>query len=93
VTICQERFEKGPLGSKKFLAFLIGELTWKALIAYMVYCDSSLAGILTAILVAGFVQVGYVLGQNQLDRFIRLATLMADKVPGINNESEKSDSQ
>jgi len=73
-------FEKSPFCSKKFIAFLIGEITWKAIIAYMVYADVGMVPILSTILIAGFVEVGFILGQASLDKFVRGAVLMADKL-------------
>jgi len=77
--------EKRPIESKKFLSFLIAELTWKAAIVILLLAnrESIPVGVLTIglaiVIVAGFVEVGYILGQASLDRFVRVAEITAEK--------------
>jgi hypothetical protein len=84
-------FEKSPLSSKKFLAFLIAELAWKVILGLMLYFDVNMALILSTVFVTGFVEVGFILGQAQLDRFIRLAALATPKTEETTKNTQKHD--
>jgi hypothetical protein len=74
--------DKLPLKSKKFIAYLIADVGWKVCILYMLYshaekfAGSSASVMLTMVLVSGFVQVGYILGQAALDKYVNMT---ADK--------------
>lgn len=71
--------DKLPLQSKKFVAYLISDIGWKLTIASMLlrmgdkYDQYSFTLLLTLIIVNGFIQVGYILGEIALDRYSRLA--------------------
>ena len=73
-----------PLKSKKFLAFLVAEVTWKVLAALVLFWGKDAiphqvwAILLAIILVAGFVEVGYIIGQSSLDKFVRVAGIAAN---------------
>jgi hypothetical protein len=73
-----------PLESKKFLAFLIGELTWKAvLVVALVVFHKDFAGVgawawwfmISVVVTAGFTEVGYIGGQAWLDKYVRVAEI------------------
>lgn len=73
-----------PLSSKKFIAFLIGELTWKiVLVVALVVLREDFKdmgawvwGFLIAVVVtAGFAEVGYIGGQAWLDKYVRVAEI------------------
>ena len=74
--------DKLPLKSKKFIAYIIADMGWKLCILYMLYshaekfAGSSASVMLTMVLVSGFVQVGYILGQAALDKYVNMT---ADK--------------
>lgn len=73
-------FEKTPLTSKKFIAFLVGEVSWKVIVGFEVlYGASPLTVILPTIIVAGFLEAVYVGGQAALDYYVRVASLV---IPG-----------
>lgn len=76
---------ESPLQSKKFIAYLLADLGWKVLLWKMMLADTSEVTLLTTILVSGFIQVGYVLGQAGLDGFTHLADRLVDmrKPPGV----------
>ena len=67
-----------PLQSKKFLAYLLADLGWKACILTMLFqhadkfTGSTATVMLTLVIVSGFVQVGYILGQAALDKFVAM---------------------
>lgn len=69
--------DKKPLQSKKFVAYLIADLGWKALTFYFIFTHNKLIKsyefgiILTLIIVSGFIQVGYILGQAALDKYTK----------------------
>ena len=68
---------KLPLKSKKFLAYLIADFGWKILIGYTIYKEEAKNEIgyttflilLSMIVTAGFIQIGYILGQAMLDKY------------------------
>ena len=67
------------LKSKKFIAYLLAELGWKAVIFTVVLSLSDtlshqhLVLLLTLVIVSGFIQVGYILGQAALDKYVYLS--------------------
>ena len=74
-----------PLQSKKFLAYLISEVGWKAIIFYILYkvdnqIDPSTTTLLiTIVITSGFIQIGYILGQVALDKYIQITDKKTDK--------------
>jgi len=68
---------KLPLKSKKFLAYLVADFGWKILIGYTIYKEEAKNEIgyttflilLSMIITAGFIQIGYILGQAMLDKY------------------------
>ncbi len=78
-------FDKTPLKSKKFLAYLIADLGWKAIILYMLMHLKSkldpeeLTFLLTVVITSGIIQIGYILGQAALDKYINAAVDIFDK--------------
>ena len=82
--------EKSPLQSKKFVAYLVAELSWKIIlvVALLVFrdqlADASASAwwfMFTVVIVAGFVEVGTIGGQAWLDKYVRVAQIAAN-VPG-----------
>ena len=75
--------EGTPLQSKKFVAFTLAEITWKILAGLVLFWgkdampDQQFIVLLAIIVVAGFVEVGFILGQASLDKFVRLAKIAA----------------
>ena len=67
------------LKSKKFIAYLIAELGWKACLFYLLYQYQakiehySFMLLLGIVITSGFIQVGYILGQAALDRYALMA--------------------
>lgn len=73
-----------PLESKKFLAFLIAEVSWKAvlIVALIVFHDDfkdvgawAWWFMMTIVVTAGFAEIGYIGGQAWLDRYVRVAEI------------------
>lgn len=73
-----------PLESKKFLAFLIGEASWKVVlvVALVVFHeDFKEVGawawwfMMSVVVTAGFLEVGYIGGQAWLDKYVRVAEI------------------
>jgi hypothetical protein len=78
--------EKRILESKKFVAYLLAELTWKAIIivALLVFQPQlAAAGIgawsfmMATVIMATFLEVVYIGKQADLDRFVRVAEITA----------------
>ena len=69
---------KTPTKSKKFIAYLIADLGWKTVLLYLLFQTKtnynyySFTLILTLIIITGFIQVGYILGQASLDKYIHM---------------------
>lgn len=69
---------KKPLQSKKFVAYLIADLGWKFSIFYMLFHLKSQLDhytfllMTTLVIVSAFIQVGYILGQAALDKYIHV---------------------
>jgi len=83
--------DKLPLQSKKFIAYLISDFGWKIIILYMLmHLKSSLAPseltfLLTVVITSGVIQIGYILGQSALDKYLHAAVNILDK----DNKNEK----
>lgn len=86
-------FDKTPIKSKKFLAYLVADLGWKAVIFYMLMHLKSkldpeeLTFLLTVVITSGIIQIGYILGQAALDKYISAAVDIFDK-DEKNNENK-----
>jgi len=82
--------EKTPLASKKFIAYLIASILWKGILmtALFVFKDqlqsATVAGwwfMVSTVIIAGFVDVGYIGGQAWLDRYVRVAQITMNGKP------------
>jgi hypothetical protein len=69
-------YDKAPLQSKKFLAYLISNIVLKVYIFQATRSGESDFVIICALMCSTFLDVGYILGQASLDRFVRVASLM-----------------
>ena len=67
--------EKAPLQSKKFIAYIISNITMKLLLFYMTYRNEGDVVIMSGLAATAFLDVGYVLGQAALDRYVRVASI------------------
>ena len=74
--------EKTPLQSKKFIAYLISNLGSKALIFWMVSKGEGDVVLMTMVTAAAFIDVGYILGQTALDKYVRVASMGSEKGGG-----------
>ena len=76
--------DKTPLKSKKFVAYLIADIGWKIIILYMLTHLKSkletgeLTFLLTVVITSGVIQIGYILGQAALDKYINAAVEIFD---------------
>lgn len=78
------------LQSKKLAAYFVAELTWKVLIGVAVYLDPTEGAVprwalITMIVTAGFLEVGYILGQSYVDGFVRATRI------GKNKDDDRED--
>jgi hypothetical protein len=74
MSVAQE-IEKAPLQSKKFIAYVISNMTMKFLLFYMTYKSEGDIVIMTGLTASTFLDIGYVLGQAALDRYVRVASI------------------
>ena len=89
-------FNKLPLKSKKFLAYLIADFGWKILIGYTIYKEEAKNEIgyttflilLSMIVTAGFIQIGYILGQAMLDKYAASIVEIFDNDDDDKNKKE-----
>jgi len=71
--------DKTPMKSKKFIAYMISELGWKIILFYLLYQlqgnlnHFSLVILMTIVVTSGFIQIGYILGQAALDKYVNAA--------------------
>lgn len=70
-------YEKTPIQSKKFLAYLFSNISTKIYMFYATLKTESDLVIMTSIICSLFLDVGYILGQSSLDRYVRLAKIAA----------------
>ena len=76
--------DKTPMKSKKFIAYIMSELGWKIIILYLLYHlqgkldHYSLVMLMTVVIVSGFIQIGYILGQAALDKYVAAAVEILD---------------
>lgn len=78
-------FEKSPLQSKKFVIYLIADIGWTLILGTILVMLAFSDGIavlewalmMGIVLVKGFLQVGTILGQASLDKFVRVAQINA----------------
>lgn len=82
------QFDKLPLKSKKFLAYLIADIGWKILMFYVVWeyqtqiDHYAFMVLVTMIVTSGFIQIGYILGQAALDKYTHVATTALEQKGG-----------
>jgi hypothetical protein len=73
------KIDKMPLQSKKFIAYLISEIGWKTILFYLLWKiqgqidPSDLTLLITIVLTSGFIQIGYILGQTALDKYVQMS--------------------
>ena len=76
--------DKLPLKSKKFIAYLTADFGWKIIIIYMLthlksdLSPEELTFLLTVVITSGIIQIGYILGQAALDKYISAAVDIFD---------------
>lgn len=81
-----ERLKDGvtPMQSKKFLAYLISELSTKGLMAYLITHLGTIdlyemTILLSALVSSSALTIGYVLGVASLEKYLHAAVEIADK--------------
>ena len=89
--------DKTPMKSKKFIAYMTSEFGWKAILFYLLYHlqgkldHYSLVMLMTVVITSGFIQIGYILGQAALDKYINAAIEILDKDDESNRKESKND--
>jgi hypothetical protein len=71
--------EKTPLQSKKFIAYLLSNLGSKALLFWMVGHGEGDLVISATVTASSFIDIGYILGQAALDKYVRMASIEKDR--------------
>ena len=80
-----EKKTLSPMQSKKFLAYLFADIGWKAIILYQLMHLkgklelNELTFLITTVITAGVIQIGYILGQNSLDKYLSSAVEIFDR--------------
>ena len=89
--------DKLPLKSKKFIAYLTADFGWKIIIIYMLthlksdLSPEELTFLLTVVITSGIIQIGYILGQAALDKYISAAVDIFDKDEKTNKKETKDE--
>ena len=89
--------DKTPMKSKKFIAYMTSELGWKAILFYLLYHlqgkldHYSLVILMTVVITSGFIQIGYILGQAALDKYVNAAVEILDKDDESNKKEVSND--
>ena len=87
--------DKTPMKSKKFIAYMTSEFGWKAILFYLLYHlqgkldHYSLVMLMTVVITSGFIQIGYILGQAALDKYVNAAVEILDK-DNVKKQKEES---
>lgn len=87
--------DKKPMQSKKFIAYLIADLGWKlTLLVILFHSESKLdyytfSLLVTLVIVSGFIQVGYILGQAALDKYVKATENVNPSKNGSNNNDKR----
>jgi hypothetical protein len=86
--------EKSHLESKKFVAFLVVELGLFALMGLTIFRQElntlgGQASFMVLAVTAGFVAVGFILGQASLDRYVRVAQITMSRGTSSPPETEE----
>jgi len=74
-----------PLQSKKFLAYLVADIGWKAIILYQLMHlkgkleINELTFLITTVITAGVIQIGYILGTASLEKYLASAVQIFDR--------------
>ena len=88
--------DKTPMKSKKFIAYMTSELGWKAILFYLLYHlqgkldHYSLVMLMTVVITSGFIQIGYILGQAALDKYVNAAVEILDKDETVDKKDENN---
>lgn len=84
--------ESKPLQSKKFVAYLVAEATWKIVLILILVSGLNSGHInvilgtvaMAVVVVAGFIEAGYIIGQASLDKYIRVAQIASQNGTAVN---------
>lgn len=87
------RSENTAMKSKKFVAYLTAELTWKVIIVFIVnesyktgrFDYQSFWVVITVVMTVGFLEVAYILGQASLDKYLMMAR---SSLPSFDKDKE-----
>jgi len=94
------KYEKSHLQSKKFVAYLVAEVLWKAVMVLLIvtWTEGWAMGVmLTVVIVAGFIEATFIGGQAALDKYVRVAEITMEGQKNIavfkNGHGPKDDEQ
>jgi hypothetical protein len=72
-----QKMDKGMLQSKKFVGFMLIEITWKVLIAYAIYADMSSTVLLAMVTASGTAETAFLGAQAWHDKHTKTAKMAA----------------
>lgn len=87
----KSRDKDSPLKSKKFIAYLLSSILTKCYMFFATANNESDIVLVTVIVCALFLEIGYILGQSSLDKYVRLAEIGASKLIDIKEDDSKDD--
>ena len=71
-------YDTAPLQSKKFIAYLFANISTKLYLFYATGRGEGDVVLITTIICSLFLDVGYILGQASLDKYIKFAEIMSE---------------
>lgn len=87
--------DKAPMKSKKFIAYLFADIGWKVIILYQLMHlkgklqINELTFLITTVITAGVIQIGYIIGQSALDKYLASAVKIFDRDDKDEKKEEK----
>lgn len=79
-------YDTAPLQSKKFIAYLFANIAMKLYLFYATGREEGDIILIATIVCSLFLDVGYILGQASLDKYVRVAELMYNSTKKNNKE-------
>lgn len=77
---------RNPMQSRKFIGYCLAEFSWKLIVVLLVltgdkFTNSTLT--IVVVLIAGFIEAGFILGQASLDKYEHLASIALSQGKGL----------
>jgi len=74
----QKNLDKTPIQSKKFLAYMFSNICFKIYLFYATLHQEDSVVLITVIVSAAFLDVGYILGQSYVDKYMHIGDVASE---------------